>query len=156
MNTSDHDLLIKLATQMDQVLAEISKLGGKLDQVQVAEGKQDQSIRDLEASDRAIIKQLRDQEFRIATLEQQVGTLTDNADDQAKLSEALQKESKKHADAMEKRTKWVVFAMSVVSFIIAMLPKIALWASTLLSTLAANPVPLIQAFEVVRWLILFL
>jgi hypothetical protein len=162
MNQSDHDMLIKLETRLDtfqtshrefsgQILSEIGKVLSKIDQLKDMQQQQAGQISDLEKGQEDIRRELKDHDIRIATLDQQVESLQKIAETQTMISGALQKEAEKREKEAEKQYKRLAFLISVVTFGAAMLPKIWEWLRILITTLATNPVPLIQFMEVARY-----
>jgi ElaB/YqjD/DUF883 family membrane-anchored ribosome-binding protein len=124
MQQSDHDLLITLATRLEAhslresevsraTLAEVSKMSAKLDQMRDVSLEQSRDIRDLKS-------RLADADLRIATLEQQVDTLQDAAEQAERVQRALAAESDKRA----KRYAWLaVVASPVVGIVVPLLLK---------------------------------
>ena len=162
MNTSDHDLLITLSARMEnaqsshrefsgQILLEISKVSAKIDQVRDIQTSQDRRIYDLEGKDKILERQIANQDLRIATLEQQVETLQDVAEKQAAVTEAMKNDAKKRDEMAEKRVKRFGFIITLITFGVAMLPKLWEWLRYLVTVLAMNPVLMVQMYEVARY-----
>lgn len=124
MIDNDHDLLITLSTKLEAhsqreseisraTLAEVAKLGAKMDAITTAHQEHARDLRDVKARQR-------DDDIRIATLEQQVNSLQDTADQSEKISKALATESEKRA----KRYAWIaVIASPVVAIVVPLLLK---------------------------------
>jgi len=120
----DHDLLITLSTKLEAhsqresevsraTLAEVTKLGAKMDAITTAHQEQARDIRDIKA-------QQRYDDIRIATLAQQVDTLQDTATQGDEISKALATESEKRA----KRYAWVaVISSPIVGIVVPLLVK---------------------------------
>jgi hypothetical protein len=96
-------------------LAEVAKLGAKMDAITTAHQEHARDIRDIKARQR-------DDDLRIATLEQQVETLQDNAEQARAISKALATESEKRA----KRYAWLAALGSLV--IGTIVPMLVKWA----------------------------
>src|SRR4051812_22288176 len=111
MIDNDHDLLITLSTKLEAhsqresevsraTLAEVAKLGAKMDAIMTAHQEHAPDIRDIKAKQR-------DDDLRIATLAQQVDSLQDTAEQGEQISKALATESAKRAKRA-KRYAWLV------------------------------------------------
>jgi hypothetical protein len=133
MIDNDHDLLITLSTKLEAhsqresevsraTLAEVSKLGTKMDAITTAHYEHARDLRDMKARQR-------DDDIRIATLEQQVDTLQDTAEQTKAISMALIEESEKHA----KRWAWIAVISSPVVAIVV--PLILKWLAGLIAAL---------------------
>jgi hypothetical protein len=124
MTDLDHDLLITLSTKLEAhsqresevsraTLAEVSKLGAKMDAIGVAHQEHARDIRDIKARQR-------DDDLRIATLQQQVETLQDDGEQAKAISKALAMESEKRA----KRYAWIaVISSPIVGIVVPLLLK---------------------------------
>jgi hypothetical protein len=124
MTDNDHDLLITLSTKLEAhsqresevsraTLAEVAKLGAKMDAITTAHAEQSRDIRDIKARQR-------DDDIRIATLAQQVETLQDDGQQAKAISKALATESEKRA----KRYAWLaVLSSPVVGIVVPLLLK---------------------------------
>src|SRR6266540_4327030 len=124
MTDNDHDLLITLSTKLEAhsqresevsraTLAEVAKLGAKMDAITTAHQEQARDIRDIKA-------QQRNDDIRIATLAQQVDSLQDTAEQGEKISKALATESEKRA----KRYAWLaVLSSPIVGIVVPLLVK---------------------------------
>jgi hypothetical protein len=124
MIDADHDLLITLSTKLEAhslresevsraTLAEVAKLGAKMDAITTAHAEQSRDIRDIKARQR-------DDDIRIATLAQQVDTLQDTAEQGEKVSKALAMESEKRA----KQYAWIaVISSPIVGIVVRLLVK---------------------------------
>jgi hypothetical protein len=130
MNDLDHDLLITLSTKLEAhsqresevsraTLAEVAKLGAKMDAITAAHQEQARDIRDLKA-------QQRDDDIRIATLEQQVDSLQDSADQAEHVSKALAAESTKRS----KQYAWLAVLSSPIVAIVV--PLVLKWLAGLI------------------------
>ena len=124
MTPQDHDLLITLSTKLEAhsqresevsraTLAEVSKLSAKMDAITTAHQEHARDIRDIKARQR-------DDDIRIATLEQQVDTLQDTAEQGEKISKALATQSQRRA----KQYAWIaVIASPVVAIVVPLVLK---------------------------------
>jgi hypothetical protein len=124
MTSQDHDLLITLSTKLEAhsqresevsraTLAEVAKLGAKMDAITTAHAEQSRDIRDIKARQR-------DDDLRIATLAQQVDSLQDAAEQAEKVTKALAAESEKRA----KRYAWIaVISSPIVGIVVPLLLK---------------------------------
>ena len=133
MDRNDHDLLITLATRLEAhsqresevsraTLAEVAKLGAKMDTITVAHQEQARDIKDLK-------NKSRDDDLRIATLEQRVDTLQDASEQTAAISKALEADSAKRA----KKYAWIAVGLSMIAGIVV--PILFKW---LIGVLAAG------------------
>jgi hypothetical protein len=124
MNQNDHDLLITLSTKLEAhsqresevsraTLAEVAKLGAKMDAITAAHAEQARDIRDIKA-------QQRNDDLRIATLGQRVDSLQDDAEQSKAVSKALAAEGEKRA----KRYAWIaVISSPIVGIVVPLLLK---------------------------------
>ena len=124
MIRTDHDLLINLAARLEAhssresevsraTLSEVSKMSAKLDSMSDTQKEQ---IRDM----REVRSKQRDDDLRIATLEQQVDTLQDTAQEHKVASEAVREEAAKRA----MQWGWVAIITSpIVAMVIPILFK---------------------------------
>ena len=131
LNQSDHDAIIRLESKLEAhsqregevsraTLAEVSKMSAKLDQMREAYLEHNRDIRDLKARQG-------DADLRIATLEAQVDTLQDSADQSERVSRALAAESAKRA----KQYAWIaVIASPAVGIVVPLLLK---WLAALIA-----------------------
>lgn len=131
LNQSDHDTLIRLSSQLDAhiqqeaevsrgILSELTKLTEKLDNMRAADIERARDLKDLKVA-------MRDDDIRIATLEQQVGTLQDAAEKAQAVSEAI-------ARVADRRIKqWSVLSGAIV-FVISNGPTILAWLNRLVNT----------------------
>jgi len=124
MTSQDHDLLITLSTKLEAhsqresevsraTLAEVAKLGQKMDTIMSAHAEQARDIRDLK-------RQQANDDIRIATLEQKVDTLQDTAEQAEQISKALAAQSQKRA----KQYAWIaVITSPVIAIVVPLLLK---------------------------------
>lgn len=134
MPQTDHDLLITLAARLEShstregevsraTLAEVSKMSAKLDTMRDTQQDQTRDIRDLKAW-------RRDDDLRIATLEQKVDTLQDEADRHKASAQAVREDSEKRA----KQYAWIaVITSPIIAIIVPILFK------ALVSLVAGTP-----------------
>lgn len=130
-NQNDHDTLIRLAAQVDAhlqresevaraTLSEIGKISTKLDQLYEASIEQRRDIKDMQTRQR-------NDDLRIATLEQQVESLQDAADKQHAIAEAF-------AKASDRNTKQWSVASGLIVFLISNGHTILAWLGRIFST----------------------
>lgn len=119
LTQNDHDVLIRLATQMEAnaevmraLLGDLGKLSQKFDQMHDTLIRFENSLRDVQRTQGNF-------DIRVATLEQQVETLQDEAREAAKVAEALRKSNEKRDAEVEKLIKRFTFVTGTVSFLIA-------------------------------------
>ena len=124
MTDNDHDLLITLSTKLEAhsqresevsraTLAEVAKLGAKMDAITAAHKEQARDIRDIKSRQR-------DDDLRIATLEQQVETLQDGTERTEVVAKALASKGEKRA----KRYAWLaVITSPIVGIVVPLLLK---------------------------------
>ena len=131
MIDNDHDLLITLSTKLEAhsqresevsraTLAEVAKLGAKMDAITAAHAEQSRDIRDIKARQR-------DDDIRIATLAQQVETLQDDGEQAKAIGKALATESEKRA----KRYAWLAVLSSPIVGIVV--PLVLKWLAGLIA-----------------------
>lgn len=131
MATNDHDLLIQLAERLERhsaresevsraTLSELSKLQEKVDSLLKSDIERGRDIKDVQMA-------LRNDDLRIATLEQQVESLQDAAEKAQAVADVLSRSA-------EKRIKqWSVIS-GVIVFILSNGPTILAWINRISST----------------------
>ncbi|KPV54672.1 hypothetical protein SE17_02275 [Kouleothrix aurantiaca] len=123
-NQSDHDMLIRLASQLEahskreqeisqQTLAEVAKLNVKIDAMRESDFQRGRDIQDMKT-------RMRDDDLRIATLEQQVESLQDTAEKQQAIAEAM-------AKLADRRVKQWSLITGLIVFLISNGPTILAW-----------------------------
>jgi hypothetical protein len=124
MIDNDHDLLITLSTKLEAhsqresevsraTLAEVAKLGAKMDAITTAHQEHARDIRDIKARQK-------DDDLRLATLAQQVETLQEDAEQAKAVSKALAAESEKRA---KRYARLAVLSSPVVGIVVSLLLK---------------------------------
>lgn len=98
-------------------LSEVGKISGKLDQLYEASIEQRRDIKDMQTRQR-------NDDLRIATLEQQVESLEDTADKQLAIAEAFAKASDRRAKQWSVASGLIVFLISNGSSVLSWLGRI--------------------------------
>lgn len=130
MYQSDHDTLIKLQSTIEahiahegavsrQVVAELAKLSEKFDQMSRTLLEQARDIKDLKSGQTNL-------DIRVATLAQQVDTLSDEAEKAKAVAEAKSKTYEQLAK------RWAIVS-GVVVFIISNGPTLLAWLQRIIS-----------------------
>lgn len=130
MNQADHDLLIRLETQLSAhsareaevsraTLDKLTELATKFDQLKDSHNEQRRDIRELK-------DQRKDDDLRIATVEQKVDSLQDAAEKQAAVSEAISKSA-------DRRAKRYMFITGAITFLLGAAPTIYGWITHLVN-----------------------
>lgn len=130
MNQTDHDLLIRLAAQLDahsaresevsrETLAKLSELSTKFDTLRESHQEQRRDIREMRG------KQAND-DLRIAALETKVDSLQDSTEQQRAVSEAISKEA-------DRRARRYAFITGAITFFLGAAPTIYGWITHLVN-----------------------
>ncbi len=126
---NDHDLLIRLATQMEAnneitrvLVADVGKLAIKLDQMRDSHAQYANDIKDLKREANEVRRTQSEFDIRVATLEHQVDAIREDSAKSAAVTAAVRESDARRHDRVESRTKRIAFATGFVSFIITMGP----------------------------------
>ncbi|MBK9944222.1 MAG: hypothetical protein IPP13_21690 [Kouleothrix sp.] len=126
MAPADHDLLIRLSERLEAqtqvskaTLSEVAKMSAMLAEMREGFVGQQRDVREVQ-------QRQRDDDLRIATLEQRVDTLQEEADRHREVNEALANESEKRA----KRYAWLAVCASPVVGIVV--PALLKWLAALI------------------------
>lgn len=120
----DHDVLLVLSTQMsgqakilDDLVKKVDEISTKIDALRDEQRDHGQRIK-------AVEHELGDSDIRMATLEQQVRSLRDDADQRAKARVEREREAEEKNRILDRKMKMWAFVITVISFLIAISPKI--------------------------------